>query len=83
MVLLGNVFPFPLIERMSLEPRRTRLLATIDCMRKMEQRLDARITGVRDELELIIKSELMGRLAHFETRMEQMVEQRLAERRPE
>ncbi len=42
-------------------------------MRRMEQRLDerfgaleTRIAHVRDDIELMVKSELMGRLGHFE-----------------
>jgi hypothetical protein len=58
---------------------RTLALQTADYMRKMEQRLDARIVGVRDDLELLLKSELMGSLAHFETRMENLLHERLAE----
>lgn len=57
--------------RKDLADQRSLLLSTVEYMRKMEQHLDHRITSVRDELELIIKSELMGRLTHFETRMEQ------------
>lgn len=33
-------------------------------------RLDRRIGELLDDLELMIKSELMGRQAHFETRLE-------------
>ena len=43
-------------------------------MRKMEQRLVARLVAERDDLELMLKSELMGRLAHFETTVEQMLD---------
>jgi hypothetical protein len=32
------------------------LLQSIDYMRKMEQRLDARIVAVRDDLELILRA---------------------------
>jgi hypothetical protein len=54
---------------------RTLLLQTVD-MRKMEQRLDGRIVAVRDDLELMLKSELMGRLTHFETKMENLLASR-------
>jgi uncharacterized coiled-coil protein SlyX len=85
---------------------RTLSLQTVDYMRRMEQRLDARIggldarisdldarvanvdsrigglddrlVGIRDDLEIMLKSELMGRLANFETRMEHLLDQRLA-----
>jgi fumarylacetoacetate (FAA) hydrolase family protein len=92
---------------------RTLSLQTVDYMRRMEQRMDARIDGLeakiggvddrvraiddrfraiddrfraldarmaslREDLELMIKSELMGRLAHFETRMENFLHARLS-----
>jgi len=57
---------------------RTLALQTADHVRKMEQRLDARMVGVRDDLELLLKSELMGSLAHSETRMENLLHERLA-----
>jgi hypothetical protein len=46
-------------------------------MRKMEQRLDGRIVAIRDDLELMLKSEVMGSLAHFETRMEHLISERI------
>ncbi len=52
------------------------LLQTVDYMRKMEQRLDGRIVAIRDDLELMLKSELMGRLAHFETKIENLLSER-------
>lgn len=69
--------------------QRTLLLNLVDYTRKMEQRIEARftvlesrITGLearlvafRDDLELMLKSELMGRLTHFETQ----IDHRLAE----
>ena len=57
---------------------RTLALQTADYIRKMEQRLDGRMVGVRDDLELLLKSELMGSLAHFETRIENFLQERLA-----
>lgn len=56
--------------RKDLADQRGLLLQSIDYMRKMEQRLDARIVAVRDDLEIMLKSELMGRLTHFETVVE-------------
>ena len=53
------------------------LLQTVDYMRKMEQRLDGRIVAIRDDLELMLKSELMGRLAHFETKIENLLSERI------
>lgn len=37
-------------------------------------RTDRRFTEVKDDLEAMIRAELMGRLAHFETRQEQKTE---------
>jgi hypothetical protein len=56
---------------------RTLLLQTIDYMRKMEQRLDGRMVALRDDLELMLKSEVMGSLANFETRIENLISERL------
>jgi chromosome segregation ATPase len=44
--------------------------------------LDARIANLKDELEMMIKSELMGALANLETRIEHMFDERLARIRP-
>ena len=52
------------------------LLQTVDYMRKMEQRLDGRIVAIRDDLELMLKSELMGRMAHFDTKIENLLNKR-------
>jgi hypothetical protein len=56
---------------------RTLILQSIDASRRIEQRLDARITaldlhvtGLRDDMELLIKSEIMGRMTNFETKFE-------------
>ncbi len=56
---------------------RTLILQTIDTLRRMDQRLDARISavdlriaGLHDNLELMIKSEIMGRMTNFETKYE-------------
>lgn len=66
--------------------QRSLLLGTIDYMRRMdddmrrmEQRLDTRLTAVRDDLELMLKSELLGRLTHFETSIDEKLE-RLSDR---
>ena len=55
--------------------QRSLLLSAVDYMRKMEQRLDSRIGAVRDDLELMLKSELLGSLSNFKTR----IDRRLAE----
>lgn len=68
--------------RKEQKDQRTLLLQTVEYMRRMESRLDARIAHLRDDLELMIKAELMGRLTHFETALEQRIDamsDRLAE----
>jgi hypothetical protein len=46
------------------------LLKTIDFTRRIERRVEE----LRDDLELMIKAEIGGRLAHVETRLEQHVD---------
>jgi hypothetical protein len=49
----------------------------------VDQRLlgiDECISGLKDDLELMIKSELLGALGNFETRIEHLPEQRLAQK---
>jgi len=46
---------------------RTLCLSNVEYSRRVERR----VTELRDDLELMLKSELMGRFTHFETRMEQ------------
>lgn len=72
--------------RAELREHRSMLLLLAENGRQLDRRIsgvERRIDELKTDLELMLKSELMGRLAHFETRIEQMVEQRLAERRPE
>ena len=38
------------------------------------QRLERRMGEMRDDLELMLKAELMGRMGNFETRMEAQLE---------
>lgn len=38
------------------------------------RRLDRRMSEMRDDLEMMIKAELMGRLGHFETIIEQRLD---------
>ncbi len=40
--------------------------------------IDQRIGNLKDELQLMIKSELMGALGNFEVRMVGLIEERLA-----
>ena len=41
--------------------------------------VDRRLTDVKDELEGTVKMELGGAFAHLETKLEQLVERRIAE----
>jgi hypothetical protein len=43
-----------------------------------EKRLDQRFGELRDDLELMLKAEVLGRLTHFETRIDQKIEELLA-----
>lgn len=52
----------------------TRLLAIERKILNVEERMSA----LKDDLELMIKSELMGSLTNFETRIENLIERRLA-----
>lgn len=52
--------------RSELADVRTISLASVDHARRIERRLDE----VRDDLELMIKAEPVGRLGHFETQIE-------------
>jgi hypothetical protein len=62
--------------------QRSLLLSLVEYARKPEQRLDQterrlhdRIISVRDDLELMLKAQLIAKLTHFETR----IDERLAE----
>lgn len=50
---------------------------------QVETRLDRRIADLRDDLELLLRSELMGRLTSFETTLDDRLERRLDELRAE
>ncbi len=51
--------------RRELRDLRTLTLNTTDYLR----RLDRRVSELRDNLELMVRSKLMGRFAHLETRL--------------
>jgi hypothetical protein len=55
-----------------VEKRNERRFADMD---KRFSDLDQRFNELRDDLELMIKSELMGRLMHFETRIDQKIDE--------
>lgn len=54
--------------------QRTLLLQAVDYMRKMEAHLEAKMTMVHDDLELMMKAEILGRLTHFETTIDQKID---------
>jgi len=72
--------------------QRTLLLLTSEHVRKLDQLTEARllaierkilnveerISGLKDDLELMLKSELLGSLGNFEVRIENLIERRLA-----
>ena len=72
---IGDGLLLNLLKEIRTEQRdqRTLLLQSVEYSRRIERRLDAldRRTGeLRDDLELMIKAELMGRLGHFEIQIE-------------
>jgi chromosome segregation ATPase len=59
--------------RNDLADMRRAILQLIEKAQRHERRFDElehRIVETKDDMELMIRSELMGRLAHFETRLE-------------
>jgi hypothetical protein len=67
--------------RADTNQHRTMLLQVIDLLRRRERRFDEierrfgdverRISDTRVEIELMVKAELLGRLTHFETRIDE------------
>ncbi len=55
------------------------LVALTKHVSELEKRLARRVDDVKDDLEIMIKSELMGRLTHFETRIDEKIEELLAQ----
>lgn len=53
------------------------LLALTKHVLDLEKRLAKRSGDVNDDLEILLKSELLGRLTHFETRIDQKIEELL------
>ena len=78
--------------RKELRDQRALLLKTSEYVRKLDQHTEARflalerkvlnveerIGTLKDDLELMIKSELMGALGNFEVRMVGLIEEQLA-----
>ena len=74
--------------------QRTLLLQTSAAVRNLHQyteenllaikrellNFEERMKAHKDDLELMLKSELLGSMAHFQTKIENYVEQRLAEK---
>lgn len=54
-------------------------LQNIDYSRRLERQVDnlaRRLSEQKDDIELIVKAELMGRLTNFETKVEQLMAER-------
>jgi hypothetical protein len=63
-----------------LSDQRRLLLNLVDYVHRMEQRseerfiaIDRRLSSMKDDIELMVKAELMGRLTHFETLMDEKI----------
>ena len=58
----------------------TLALQNIEYSRRLERQMDnlgRRLSEQKDDLELIVKAEIMGRLGHFEVRMERLIDEKL------
>ncbi len=55
------------------------LVALTKHVSELEKRLARRVDDVKDDLEIMIKSELMGRLTNYEPRIDQKIEELLAQ----
>jgi hypothetical protein len=65
-----------------LSDQRRLLLSLVEYVHRLEQRseerftaLDRRLSNMKDDIELMVKAELMGRLTHFETQMDERIAQ--------
>ena len=64
--------------RAELRQHRTMLLQLVDATRRHDRRfeeIETRISDTRAEIELMLKAELLGRLTHFETQMDERLAQ--------
>jgi TolA-binding protein len=69
--------------RTDTNQHRTMLLQVVDLLRRHDRRFDEmerrfgdverRISDTRAEIELMLQAELLGRLTHFETRMDEQI----------
>ena len=91
---VDNTLLLQILKEIRKEQRdqRTLLLKMSEYVRKLDQHTEARFLAVerkilnveervgalKDDLELMIKSELMGALGNFEVRMMGLIEERLA-----
>ncbi len=84
---LDNKLLLPALRDIRRDQRETKelLLALTKHVFEVEKRVAKRIDDmnkrfdeVKDDLEIMLKSELMGRLSHFETRIDQKIEELLA-----
>lgn len=55
-----------------------RLTKRMEDVSKRIDETNKRFDEVKDDLEIVLKSELMGRLTHFETRIDEKIEELLA-----
>ena len=61
-----------------MRQHRTMLLQVVELLRRHDRRFDEierRISDARADLELMLKAELLGRLTHFETHMDERITQ--------
>lgn len=61
-----------------MRQHRTMLLQVVELLRRHDRRFDEierRISDARADLELMLKAELLGRLTHFETQMDERIAQ--------
>ena len=66
MTILGEL-------RADMRQQSTLLLQVAEATHRLERRfgdVERRISDTRDEIELMLKAELLGSLTHFETRMD-------------
>ncbi len=77
---IDNKLLLPALRDIRRDQRDTKelLVALTKHVSELEKRLARRVDDVKDDLEIMIKSELMGRLTHFETRIDEKIEELLA-----
>ena len=75
---VDNALMLKILQELQKDSRdhRTLLLQLAEQNRRLERPLNE----LKDDLELMVKSELLGALTHFQNKIEIYVEQRLAEK---